>query len=354
MSVRLQSALLFLLPSLFVTSCGTTRPELSRWRVTEIFSSPTKLGCCAVGELLAEYPGPEVVAVGATGEVFVIHREGDGWAHQSAGSMGGEMIQCVIGDVDPTRPGLEIVAVGMLEGGEDDGGLGAANLVWREDGRWMWERIYQDEALIHGVTVADLDASRPGAEILLTGFSNRAYALAFGESGVEVELAGELGGAGKNAVPHDGGAAIPCRDGAVVLLRRDEGGWSSRVLDRAGAGQARIASDGERLLVARDDGALSLIEGGARRELLHEEAKLRGAVLADLDPALPGLEAATAGYSGRVTVLYEELGTWTPLVVHSATDSLHHLAAGDLVEGGALELVTCGFDGSVHLLHCSE
>lgn len=343
-----------LLSTLLLAACGTTRPDVARWSSEPIFDGDTKLGCCVVGELLEEYPGPEVVAVGETGEVIVIHRDGEGWGHQIAGSMGGEMIQCAVGDVDPERPGLEIVAVGMLEGLEDDGGLGAANLLWRDGDRWGWERIFQDEALIHGVTVADIDPTRPGDEVLLTGFSERAHCLDYGPEGVRVQEAGVLGGAGKNAVAHAGGAAIPCRDGAVVLVRKEDEGWSTQVLDRVEAGQARIASDGERLLVARDDGALALIEGGARQELLREEAKLRGAVLADIDPYVDGLEAATVGYSGNVTVLYLEKGTWTPFVVHTASDSLHHLTAADLVPGGAAELLTCGYDGNVLLLRCQE
>jgi hypothetical protein len=115
------------------------------------------------------------------------------------------------------------------------------------------------------------------------------------------------------------------------------------MLDEASAGLARLGTDGERIVAARDDGAFCMVAGGACTVLYKEGKRLRGAVLADLDPSVPGLEAATAGYSGRVTVLFPDGATWREETVFEDTDAIHHLAAGELLVEGGVELVCCGF-----------
>lgn len=337
-------------------ACAGPGDGESSWNVQTIFETGAKLGSCAVGDLDPARPGNEVAVVASTGEVFIVHRDGEGWGFDAVGSLGGEMIQCAIGDADPTRPGNELVAVGMLEGGEDEGGLGAANLIYRVDGGWAWEVMFRDSALVHGVCVAELDPEQPGDEVLVAGFSDRAVLLRrSGEGWEDVEVA-QLGGAGKNAVAFEGGAAIACKDGSVVHVARSaEGeGWESRVLDQAPAGQARLGTDGSRLVVARDDGVLAVLADGQRQEIYREPKKLRGAVLADLDPSCPGLEAATAGYDKRVTLLCLEDGEWRPRTLHRDSESLHHLAAGQLTGDERPELVTCGFAGRLILLELAD
>lgn len=79
--------------------------------------------------------------------------------------------------------------------------------------------------------------------------------------------------------------------------------------------------------------------------------KLRGAVLADLDPRSPGLEAATVGY-GRELSVVSNLGSATPAAVTPFVDSaaLHHLTAANLDDDPTLELIACGHSGLLVLL----
>jgi hypothetical protein len=263
--------------------------------------------------------------------------------------MKGEMIQCAVGDADPRREGNELVVVGMAEGGEESGGAGAAHLVWLDGGTWRERLLFRDDALLHGVCVGDLDGARPGNEVLVVGFSGKATMLfREGDTWGAETAAADLGGAGKNAVAFRGGAVVASTGGTLLHLHKGPDGWSSAVLDRAPAGQARVGTDGERVLAARDDGALGLVAGGARTDIHKAPKKLRGAVLADLDPTAEGLEAATAGYDAKVVVLYPGEGGWRAVTAFEDAGALHHLSFGELPGGPAL--VTCGFSRRVTVL----
>ncbi len=331
---------------LLLAACGGKGDGGSgAWQATVVLEAPAKLSGCDIGDIDPRRPGNEIAAVGGNGEVYVVHRDGDaGWKHEVVARTQGEPIQCAIGDADPDREGAELVVVGMAAGNEDSGGAGAAHIIWWDGYGWKRKLLFEDSALIHGVCIGELDAARPGHEILLVGFSGRAT-LVYREGGAWLtETAGDLGGAGKTAVVYRGGAAVACSAGTVVHVRKTGGRWSSEVLDRADAGQSRIGTDGTRLLVARDDGALGLIDRRVRTDIHKEGHKLRGAVLADLDPASPGIEAATAGYEGRITVLYPEGDAWRAETAFRDTGRFHHLVAGELLAAGqGPELAGCGY-----------
>jgi len=147
--------------------------------------------------------------------------------------------------------------------------------------------------------------------------------------------------------PRAGGRFDPARrqvaqqPGGGLIVEEAADGSSH---DTADAGQSRIGTDGSRLLAARDDGGLGLWSDGARMDIYSEGAKLRGAVLADIDPDVPGLEAATAGYEMRISVLYPQGDGWSARQVFTDTGRFHHLAAGELLSyGRGTELVSCGY-----------
>lgn len=158
---------------------------------------------------------------------------------------------CAVADVDPRPAGREVVAVGMASGSEDEGGPGAAQLLrWTGKG-WAIEEIHRDTDLIHGVCIADLDAARPGNEILLVGFSGKATMVFRHGGGWTSEPAANLGAAGKNAVAFDGGAAVACTSGRLIHVKKGPDGWKSAILDEAPAGVARLGSDGARVVAVR-------------------------------------------------------------------------------------------------------
>jgi hypothetical protein len=211
---------------------------------------------------------------------------------------------------------------------------------------WRCEQVWLAPALVHGVDVMDLDPAHPGNEIVCVGFDEAATIVYREGDGWAHRKLVDLTGKGKSVVAHpDGGAVIAVSSGLVEHLVTEEGGWGLVTLLGEDAGQSRlgVAADG-RIVSAGDDGALRLIENGTVRVIHQEAQKLRGAVLADLDPASPGLEAATASYLMKITVLYPTKNGWRPEVVFTDTGKFHHLGAGDLLpDSPGTELAACGY-----------
>jgi len=323
----------------------------AQWTTEIVLRAPDKLGGCAVGELDAGAAGAEIAAVSRDGRFYVVSRATDGWRAADVFQSSGEMIQCAVGDADPTRAGLEIAAVGMTEGPEVDEGPGAAYVVSRQDGRWVGERVIESDALLHAVCI-------DGGAVYVAGYDRKLQRAARSAAGWSAEVVGELPGAGKSAVAARGGIVVGCTDGSLVLFRRAGDGWTRETIDQRGSGRSRIAAHGEQIVASDDDGTLSIV-GEERVEVFRSGAKLRGAVLADLDPSHAGLEAATAGYAREVTILLPAGGGFgaasgneaavkiTPFV---DADRIHHLASGNLDEDPEAELVACGYSGLLVVL----
>lgn len=314
------------------------------WTTRVLVQSTTRLGGCAVGELDGQAPGLEIAAVSQGGQCYVARREAVSWTITTVFRAPGEMIQCAVGEVDPAAEGDEFVAVGMVEGSENDGAPGAAWVLARRGGRWEAELALEAPRLLHAACVLD------GA-VFVAGFDRRVTRLVRGASEWTPQVVAELPGAAKSMVPARGGVVVACTDGSVVLVREAAGAWKSEVIDTRDSARARIGAAGDRLAVCDDDGTLSILDGAGRKEVFRSSMKLRGAVLAELDPRSPGLEAATVGYARELCVVSDLDGT-APVVVTPFVDSaaLHHLTAADLDDDPQLELVACGHSGLLVLL----
>ncbi len=351
------STKLLLVTSLLLSTAYADANAAPAETVEVALDAGVKLGGCAVGDVLPDHPGLEIVAVAVDGRVFLAYDDEGTWVSREIGRAGGELIQCAIGDVHPDRPGNEIVAVGMKSGSEEDDGPGAAVVFWAQrngdadagEVGFEHEVVTEDAALLHGVCIADLDPARDGDEALLVGFSESAMLLEYEDGGFTTRTVADLPGAGKNAVGFDGGAAVACMDGSVVHVRGDrDGGFTTTVLDEAEAGAARIGAAGKTLVVAYDDGTLALFADGRREEIHRDSDKLRGAVLAELDPSAAGMEAATGGYSKQLVRLTRDGDAWKATVVHQDAARIHHVAAGDVTpRAPGAEIVACGYSGRV-------
>lgn len=88
------------------------------------------------GDLEPDSPGNEVVVVNAAGEVWMVHRDGDGWKPRRIYEGTGELIMCAIGDLDPRHAGNEFVGVGMVRGEESLHGPGQVLMLHRQGRVW--------------------------------------------------------------------------------------------------------------------------------------------------------------------------------------------------------------------------
>jgi hypothetical protein len=335
--------LLQVLTTLLALPSPQAAPASDRvWCTRVLVQSTTRLGGCAVGELDSGSAGLEIAAVAQGGQCYVARRMQRSWSIATVYRAPGEMIQCAVGDADPEAEGDEFVAVGMVEGSENDEAPGAAWVLARRGGKWQAELAHEAPRLLHAACVLE------GA-VFVGGFDQRVTRLVRGDGEWSQELVAELPGAAKSMVAARGGVAVACTDGSVVLVRREGGAWTSAVIDKRDSPRARLGAAGDRIAVCDDDGTLSILDG-ERREVFRSSDRLRGAVIAELDAARPGLEAATVGYSCELTVLSDLAGTpraATPFVDHAG---LHHLAAANLDDDPELELVTCGHSGLLVLL----
>jgi hypothetical protein len=329
-----------MLLTVLVAALAPLRGDHSATLVLEVADA---LGGCGVGDVDPARGGNEIVVTSSKGPVFVVQRAEAGWQHEVAFHAPGEMIQVAVGDALPAHPGDEIVAVGMREGPEGDG-PGAVHVIWREGSAWKSTLAFEGEALIHGVAVGEGD-------VWVAGYDRAVHLLRAKSGGFEHVASAALPGNGKNALAVPGGVVVACTDGSLVQAKLEGPALAVTVLDRRESGRARLGTDGTRLVVADDDGTLSLVSG-SRRETIHTETgKLRGAVLADLDPDAPGIEAATTGYSGRVTLLRERDGRFVASLLFADRAGFHHAVAGDVDGVPGPELVVCGLAGRVLVFH---
>lgn len=318
------------------------------WAWTVAADLGEKLAACVLADVEPDSPGDEIVAVAESGKVWRVMYGDDGWDAELLATLPGEAVQIAAGDIDPARPGDELVTAGMATGPETDAGPGAAHVLFRGDAGWQVREMFAAPALLHAVAVTDMDPTRDGVEVLVAGFTEEARILALGVDGWDSLATIGLPGPGKNAVPHMEGAAVACSDGSVVhIYREPDGTWHLRSLAKRDGGAARLGSDDEHLLVARDDGTVELVGANVGRIVHRESERMRGAVLANVDPGARGLEYVSAGYEGRVVVSSDDGdGRRSTTVVYDDGQKLHHLVAGPIwsVAGGNL-LVTCGFSG---------
>ena len=358
------------------------------WELSTVYRGDTRINGVACGELDPNTPGEEIVAVDQRGAVRAFRRSGDGFESMDLGPAVsrnmGELVQVICADLVPSAPGDEIIAVGMFEGGEDDGGRGIVRVFARHPmaaGEWVEARLVTP-ALVHAVAAGDVDPSRPGQELVVAGYfgAARLLGLIATEEWLSIEdLSAAHGlehpGNAKGACVTGGGFALACDDGGLIEFTRGENGVLSVHGRRdLGAALARIAPfPGDGVVVCDNGGVLRVIERGAGGQLNgpvtgleRADNRLRGAVVADLVPGDEGIEVATAGYDGIIRVITLENveirsmdhpdRAARPGLMSSkrsvARDSakLHHLTTGK-IDGLGLCLVSCGYSGSVLLVH---
>ncbi len=311
------------------------------WNQETAYEGSTKLGGCTVGDLDPDRPGQEIAVVAGNGDVILVFLDQGEWQSETVDHLPGEMIQCAAGNLLPDHPGDELITVGIAQGGEDDGGPGSAWVFFKTSSGWQRQKAFEDSALLHAVCMG------PPGTAFVAGYSHKVHRLERGPDGWAAGWSADLAGPAKGAAWSQDGLAICDANGRLNIF--DEGGQAIPHRAAFPAPQARIARDGARVLVCDNGGDLRLLNSPTSiPEVIHHESdRLRGAVFADLLAESPGLECATAGYRGDVTLVYRHSkGEWHAEPVGHDSDRFHHLATG-VLPGRGISLVGCGYSGRV-------
>ena len=348
------------------------------WALDVAHEGDVRINGVACGEFDAELAGDEIVSVDKLGRIRLLGRRDGGfgplelpWPLPMEGisgsrEPGGELVQVAAGDLDPGATGDEIVAVGVLRGGEDDGEPGLVRVLSRSGPRGAWRELrFVTPGLVHAVAVGDVLPGRDGLEVLFAGFFGEALVGYIDpESGallVDAIGATHTGNA-KGACLVDDGFVLACDDGQTFRYRRGEAGeWQLAHTCDFGATLARIAAfQGTDYAVCGNDGSFTLHQRrGDRsgRTALHQvDNRLRGALFVDIDVEAAGAEACTAGYDGEIRVVrlisrsaageaFPRFSTSKKSVARD-TAKIHHLASGTF-DGIGTALVSCGYSGDI-------
>lgn len=352
---------------LLTALCGLAREAQGQdacWKSQVLLECDQGMGGGAIGDLDPDTPGPEVTAVNAAGEVWLVRRTENGWRPQRIYTSTGELIMCAIGDVDPRHRGCEFVGVGMVTGRESSTGPGQVLQIHKHGDEWIGDPVFTDDHMIHGVAVGDVSRHHQGNEIVVCGFSHRVNLLSFDEGRWKHETIYVGNDRMKIAVIADvlsereGLEVLVCgSDGQVVVLWEGKLGWRHDVIFSDPVGQSRVAAHDCDVLIGGDKGKVTWARRRDSRWLpefvVRDTGKIRGVAIADIDADHPGVELYSCGYSRRVTKsVWNDQGFWTSEVIFSAERPLHHLLAGEFEPTHAgPELLTCGHGGRLIALY---
>jgi hypothetical protein len=328
-----------------LSACSTTEVE-PPWREAVVFDAGEKLGGCALGDLDPNRAGDELAVVAGSGAVWMIAYEEGAWISEKVGDLPGEMIQCAIGDVMPEHPGDELVMVGIKEGGEDDGGPGVAWVAWRDANGWNKELIVEDHALLHAVCIGDFVDGSAAQALLVAGYSGNALVFVRDAGAWRQDAVIGLTGPAKGASAGLGGAVIVDAEGALLKLSRDDGLWQRTELAKFEDSLARVTATSDEVLFCANDGKLRLWSAEGVETVYSTTDRLRGAIFIDMDPGSYGVELATAGYDGNITLIRAGAATFTPQHIAHDDGRFHHLARGSISGLGDV-LAGCGYSGRV-------
>ncbi|QDV08113.1 hypothetical protein Poly30_36490 [Planctomycetes bacterium Poly30] len=270
-----------------------------------VYRCDVRVNGVATGELDPERPGEEIVAVDQLGRVHLIARVGDSFGHQVIASTSGELVQVAVGDLLPSAPGTpamdEIVAVGAHHGKEDDGGPGIVRVFHREkSGHWA-ETSYLTPGLVHGVAVGDIGLTEHD-QFVCAGFFPQALvgtlttqvkggAVAMGIGAIDLPRIGNV----KGVALTEEGFVLAADDGHSVEYMVLPGEFGHQPPVQHGSPLSRVAYSKEiGVLLADDEGHLRILSTGPSPTsslLESSEDRLRGAVFMDIDPGSEGAEA---------------------------------------------------------------
>jgi hypothetical protein len=339
----------------------------SDWRASLVIDNgEVGIWTVAALDVFAQFACPEIVGLDDQGRCLVLVPYSGKWTPLSTIADGTWLGGLAQGDVDARIPGPELYP------GAQSGNV--YQVVAHRETRLDNRRIVSIPGHeIHTLAVAELDAARPGLELLAFTSPGGLWLLApraDGLDGFSAELLEALPGRVRDALVLPGrgpggtdALATVSRLGQLALLRLEAGVPSWEVVFERPMGLGRIARRGGEgalvLYTCADDGMVLRHEQAADGAWAHATVYagpqgMRGLAWGrfDADPARETV--AVFGYSGEVELLTRPAdgrGAWDVRTLFTDRDRGHWLAAGEFDGRNTTdELVASGYGARIVLL----
>ncbi len=329
------------------------------------------------GGLLTKYYGsPQVVVLDEKGRCVILQSDSGKWSPQIVVEDGKSCSAWATGDIDPRIDGTEIYV--------GSGGGNVYQVVHQGRRGWVTEMVASiPDASLSKLIIGDVAPSRPGDELIAVTNNGPVYEIHPGptkDKPFTFELIGDLGSRCRDAVllPADGKRpariAALLQTGEVALMTRTETGFDRKPMCNEPMSIARIARkptvrrnapggvespgvEPEVVYVARTDGLILRFserqDGSWMRDMIYAgPTGTRGLAAGrfDLDPRTETV--AVFGYSKKVQLLSARPGEpWKVETIYTDFGGGHWLAAVELDGRNTTdELVGGGFSFHVFML----
>ena len=322
----------------------------SEWVYEVPFTGTDPIDGLAIGEIYPDKEGFETVITSRDGGTYISYKEDGNWKNEKIWESPGQQLTPAIGDLIPEREGNEILVVGLSSGDEDnDPGDGTATVLYRDGTSWVPTRAFTDDFLIHGCDIGDLDPNHEGMEAVLTTFNFTAVMIWWENGEWHNDLIFTDSHNVRKAViadlidTHEGNEVIcVSKSGNATLAYGTTGNWTIERI-YSGIPLARVAvgnvdpDPGVEIYLGGDVATGSVI--GLKwtgtewidTVVFEDTAKNRGVWTGDVDPDVPGQELYAYGYSTKLTQIIDPFGTGrSSKEIVSDTARGHEIRIGDL------------------------
>lgn len=350
----------------------------SQWDADVLWSGVNKISGVTIGDLDPTRDGNEVVAVDGVGKVVLTYRTGSGtWDSIELWQGQGELITPVIGDFYSGHDGNELVVVGMAVGPEGEG-AGQATMIYGSGDNWRASVIFTNEdSMLHGAAVGDLDPTRDGKELILMSFGFEVMMLTWNgisETDWTSTLMWQAEGKVRKGIidnidpTHKGNELVVVdKSGNCTMIYGSGTTWNTTTLwtDPGNPGLARVAVgdadptySGKELVVGGDSNNVGIIwRTGTTWEgkvIFTDTDKIRGTGIGDVDPTTSGNEILVFSYSKKVTLLTKSGSSWKSRTIFVDTGRSHDLAVGEFnPDHPGAEIVIGGYSNNVTMIGVS-
>jgi hypothetical protein len=237
--------------------------EDEKWISEVIWEDTYWLYEVAVSEIIDGNDGPEIVVVGEDWNATLLTRTDEGWISETIFRDNLPLDCCAVSDILKEIPGPEIIVSGIDRN---------VTLISGSPGNWKHEDIAFTGSSVIDVVVTDLDPTIPGEEIYASTFNGEVFQIY--QDGIDFS----------NRVIHDEGRMVYCLEKGSL----------------EGKEVIAFASYNNRV------GIIHFNDGFKVKELYREDFLMMGAGIHDLDPYHKGNELFALSGLGYVTMIYHD------------------------------------------------